>query len=225
MPQIQRWFLGGLLLCLLGANCWLLFGQDNGSCCLIEASRNSRSGPQSPPIADVLSGHRTLGQTVELRSLVPVGSSHQFAESGQPVVIMFLRHDCACGEELSHVLEQIAVVLEGKATVCAVVDEPDPGNAVVSVLPNISKRISVLCDPTHAVAQELGISRAGFTVLADKSGVVSHFWPGVSFPMIRELASAIDPLLAPDLTTRLPNLTGSPRAGCPIVVRSLGEVR
>ena len=55
--------------------------------------------------------------------------------------------------------------------------------------------------------------------------MVTHLWPGVSLPMIRELAEATDLSLALDLKVRFPDLTGAPRAGCPIVARGIGEFR
>ena len=223
MAQPPRLFLGGVLACLVGINGWFLFGQNNDSQYSIAAKSKSRSGPHSPPVEDVLAGHRTLGQTIDLQSLTPVGSHHQMVGSRLPRVIMFLRHDCACGEELARVLEQIALLLEGTALVCAVVDEPGSGDTALSELSK--SRVPLLCDSSHAVARKLGIPRAGFTVLTDRSGMVTHLWPGVSLPMIRELAEATAPSLALDLKVRFPDLTGAPRAGCPIVALGMGEVR
>jgi hypothetical protein len=143
-----------------------------------------------------------------------VGPLAAVPHDGQPVVVVFIKHDCPCNVEFEPFFHRLHRAYRGSTRFVGVIDGP------VEMARHYARdnRVPylVLADPRREIISRFHAKNGAYVALLTPAGTLDTLWPGVSVEMMRELGRRIAELAG--TTEQVLDATGLPgvlTTGCP----------
>lgn len=156
----------------------------------------SACAPQLPPDAEIAKpfnnrGFEDNGKELGHYSLLDLLKT-------EPVVILFLHHECPVCIENAELFDELAESLSGKAHVIAVLNATERQTEIWARDHSLS--IPVLVDPPHMIVDDFGVTQAPSAVLVNRNRAVVARWVGAGAEANEAIVAAVSKL-EPESTT------------------------
>ncbi len=142
----------------------------------IASAQNWKAGTPAP----AFSGLASDGKTYSLSSI---------KKSGKPTLLYFIGHTCPVNAQAVKYYNRVANAYKGKVNFLGVIDTDRAGYD--NWQRTFKSPFTVILDPQLKIINAYKAERSPWTILIDKTGKISHEWPGYSTGEINELSRVI----------------------------------